>query len=115
MLRELCNSKTEFKICALVRDDAKAAKVRAAYPNVRTVIGDLDNGALLKQEASEVSVVLRTEWFLELLSMTKPLTKAQTWPLPVTLTASRLFMRDCRRVPPDRLVLNIASGPCENQ
>lgn len=60
MLRELSRSQTSFSIRALVRDSEKAVAIEKSYPGVRAVIGDLDNSALLKKEAADASIILRT-------------------------------------------------------
>lgn len=48
----------EYEYTALVRTDEKAEIVKKAYPSTRTVIGDLDNSDLLKEEASKADIVL---------------------------------------------------------
>lgn len=60
MLRELSRSQANFSIRALVRDSEKAVAIEKSYPGVRAVIGDLDNSALLKKEAADASIILRT-------------------------------------------------------
>lgn len=59
MLRELAHAHPEYSITALIRDPQKAELVTKAFPKVRTVIGDLDDGDLLENEVSKVSIVLR--------------------------------------------------------
>lgn len=49
----------EYEYTALVRTNQKADVVKKAYPSTRTVIGDLDNSDLLKEEASKADIVLR--------------------------------------------------------
>lgn len=44
---------------ALVRSTDKADQVKAQFPNVQTVIGDLDNSALLERESAAADIVLR--------------------------------------------------------
>lgn len=46
-----------------MRSEASAAKVRAAYPNVRVVLGSLDDAELLTKEASWADLVLREFFF----------------------------------------------------
>lgn len=48
-----------LQIVCLVRDETKAVKVQAEYPNVRTVVGDLDDVTLVKREAEAADIVLR--------------------------------------------------------
>lgn len=50
----------EFSYSALVRSTQKAEQVKAQYPNVRVVIGDLDDSALLERESAGADIVLRT-------------------------------------------------------
>lgn len=49
-----------FSYAALVRTEEKAAQVKAQYPNVRIVLGGLDDSALLEKESAEADIVLRT-------------------------------------------------------
>ncbi|KAM0417429.1 hypothetical protein ACHAPT_012578 [Fusarium lateritium] len=58
VLRELVRGHPEYAITALVRDAKAAANISQAYPKIRTVVGDLDDGQLVEQEASQASVVL---------------------------------------------------------
>jgi hypothetical protein len=46
-----------------VRDEQKATQLTANYSNLRTVIGDLENVALLKTEAADADVVI-SKYFL---------------------------------------------------
>ncbi|TGJ78320.1 hypothetical protein E0Z10_g10446 [Xylaria hypoxylon] len=48
-----------FEYAALVRSENSAARVREAYPNVRVVLGSLDDADLLKREAAWADLVLR--------------------------------------------------------
>ncbi|KAK5992071.1 Oxidase ucsJ [Cladobotryum mycophilum] len=58
VLHELLRSKHDVNITALVRDIQKAETISKRFPQVRTVIGDLDNSDILEQEASQASIVL---------------------------------------------------------
>ncbi|KAJ4317295.1 hypothetical protein N0V84_007431 [Fusarium piperis] len=58
VLRELVRGHPEYAITALVRDTKSAESISQAYPKIRTVIGDLNDGDLVEQEASQASVVL---------------------------------------------------------
>lgn len=60
VLYSLTNSSLNvLQISCLVRGEAHAQLLQAAYPNVRTVLGDLDDASLVKQEAEAADVVLR--------------------------------------------------------
>lgn len=59
VLHELARSHPDYEITALLRDEKKAKTIQEAYPKVRIVIGDLDNEALIEQEAAKASIVLR--------------------------------------------------------
>ncbi|KAF2805984.1 NAD(P)-binding protein [Mytilinidion resinicola] len=58
LLRPLLEAHPEYEIAALVRNEAQAQAVKAAYPAVQTVLGDLDNDQVLQLEASKADVVL---------------------------------------------------------
>lgn len=49
----------EFEYAALVRTQDKADKVKAAYSNVRIVLGSLDDSDVLEREAAAADIVLR--------------------------------------------------------
>lgn len=49
----------EYEYAALVRTQDKADLVKQAYPNIRIVLGGLDDSNLLKEEAAKADVVLR--------------------------------------------------------
>lgn len=48
-----------FEYAALIRTEEKASRVREAYPNIRTVIGSLDDSEILVKEAAWADIVLR--------------------------------------------------------
>ncbi|KAJ5334582.1 hypothetical protein N7452_006985 [Penicillium brevicompactum] len=50
----------EFSYSALIRSAEKADQVKAQYPSVRTVIGDLDDSSLLERESAAADIVLHT-------------------------------------------------------
>ncbi|KAJ5124939.1 uncharacterized protein N7515_008764 [Penicillium bovifimosum] len=50
----------EFSYTALVRSTEKAEKVKAQYPSIRTVIGGLDDSALIEKESAAADIVLHT-------------------------------------------------------
>jgi len=58
LLHELTQAHPEYTIATLVRDANAAETISQAYPKVRTVVGDLDESALVEQDASQASVVL---------------------------------------------------------
>lgn len=47
-------------ITSLVRDSSKAEQVQLAYPDVKTILGDLDDADLVKEESKAADVVLST-------------------------------------------------------
>lgn len=49
----------DFEFALLVRSEEKANAVLAKYPNVRIVIGGLDDAATLEREASWADIVIR--------------------------------------------------------
>lgn len=49
----------EYDVVALVRDQEQADKLKSRFPNISTVIGTLDDDAVLKEEAAKADVVLR--------------------------------------------------------
>lgn len=51
----------DFSYSALVRTTEKAERVKSQYPNIRIVLGDLDDSALLEKESAAANIVLR-EW-----------------------------------------------------
>jgi hypothetical protein len=48
----------EYHIVALVRNEAQAKIIKAAFPAVETVTGDLDSDEVLQAEAAKADVVL---------------------------------------------------------
>jgi hypothetical protein len=44
----------------LVRDTSKNETIKAAFPSVRIVNGELDDFELLKKEAADADIVVRT-------------------------------------------------------
>ncbi|KAJ5801652.1 uncharacterized protein N7518_003720 [Penicillium psychrosexuale] len=59
-LATLVANHPEFSYSALVRTTEKAEQVKAQYPFIRIVIGDLDDSALLEQESAAANIVLHT-------------------------------------------------------
>lgn len=49
----------EYDVVALVRDQEQADKLKSRFPKISTVIGTLDDDAVLKEEAAKADVVLR--------------------------------------------------------
>lgn len=58
-LATLTQRHPEFTYSALVRSSEKADQVKAQYPNIRIVLGDLDNSQLLERESAAADIVLR--------------------------------------------------------
>lgn len=50
----------DYEYVCLVRTEQKGEQVKKAFPNARIVLGDLDNSALLEEEAAKADIVLRT-------------------------------------------------------
>ncbi|KAJ5900015.1 hypothetical protein N7495_004759 [Penicillium taxi] len=50
----------ELSFSALVRSSEKAEQIKAQYPNIRIVLGDLDDSALLERESAAADIVLHT-------------------------------------------------------
>lgn len=48
----------EYKLVALVRNEAQAAIIKSSFPAIEAVIGDLDSDLLLQSEANKADVVL---------------------------------------------------------
>jgi hypothetical protein len=44
----------------LVRDASKTDQIKAAFPDIRIVVGELDDFELLKKEAADADIVVRT-------------------------------------------------------
>ncbi|KAL4914757.1 NAD(P)-binding protein [Aspergillus aurantiobrunneus] len=58
VLHALREAHPEYVMSVLVRDEAKAGIIAAAYPDVRTVLGDLDSAPLIEEQASQADVVI---------------------------------------------------------
>lgn len=54
----------DFEYSALIRTEEKAKYVRELYPNVRIVIGDLDESEKIEKEAAWADIVLRMFFLL---------------------------------------------------
>ncbi|KAI1866555.1 hypothetical protein JX265_007856 [Neoarthrinium moseri] len=59
-LYALNQSHPDWEYSILVRTQEKADQVKAKYPKVRAVIGDLDNSKIIEEEASRADIVLHT-------------------------------------------------------
>ncbi|KAL1861890.1 hypothetical protein Plec18170_000713 [Paecilomyces lecythidis] len=57
LLHTLQATHPEYEIVALVRDGSKAEEISKAYPNIRLVLGDLDNVSLIEDEARNADIV----------------------------------------------------------
>ena len=51
---------SDLHITSLVRDASKAQQVQSAYPEVKTILGDLDDIDLIKEQSKAADVVLST-------------------------------------------------------
>ncbi|PYH44078.1 uncharacterized protein BP01DRAFT_366795 [Aspergillus saccharolyticus JOP 1030-1] len=58
VLHALRSALPQCDYSVLLRDEAKAAKIQAAYPDVRVVMGDLDATATIEKEASQADIVV---------------------------------------------------------
>ncbi|KAJ5660468.1 hypothetical protein N7507_006919 [Penicillium longicatenatum] len=58
-LATLVSRHPNISYSALVRSTAKAEQVKAQYPNIRIVIGGLDDSALVERESAAADIVLR--------------------------------------------------------
>ncbi|KAJ5804881.1 hypothetical protein N7474_010768 [Penicillium riverlandense] len=58
ILHVLASAHPEYECSVLVRDSDKAAAISKAYPDVRTVLGDLDSASLIEEEAAQADVVI---------------------------------------------------------
>lgn len=54
----IINAHPDYEIAALVRSDDKAELVKAKYPSVRVVKGDLDSADIIKAECAKADIVL---------------------------------------------------------
>ncbi len=45
-------------ITSLVRDASKAHQVQLAYPDVKTILGDLDDTDLIREQSKAADIVL---------------------------------------------------------
>ena len=64
VLDVIVSTTTSLDVTALVRDESKAKRLREKYPNVKTIIGDLENVELVKSAAIEAEIVIsRSEEF----------------------------------------------------
>jgi nucleoside-diphosphate-sugar epimerase len=59
VLHALKSTHPEHQYCVLLRDSAKADIVSRAYPDIRVILGDLDNAPLIEEEAAKADVVIR--------------------------------------------------------
>ncbi|KAF2653896.1 NAD(P)-binding protein [Lophiostoma macrostomum CBS 122681] len=59
-LHALYEKHPEYSYSALVRSEEKGQPAKKAFPNVRLVIGDLDNSKVLEEEAAKADIVIHT-------------------------------------------------------
>jgi N-acetyl-gamma-glutamylphosphate reductase len=81
----LYNEHPDYEYACLVRSKDKGEKVKKAYPNVRIVLGGLDDSEILEEEASRADIVLRST--------------------PLTGSESRLMEKQMRLMHPTTRVL----------
>ncbi|KAF7718836.1 Uncharacterized protein PECH_007145 [Penicillium ucsense] len=55
----LMSTHPEYEVVALVRNEEQALKVKGRWPEINTVIGTLDDHAILRQESTKAAVVLQ--------------------------------------------------------
>ncbi|UNI18440.1 hypothetical protein JDV02_004708 [Purpureocillium takamizusanense] len=58
VLHDLTAAHPDLRIRALVRSEQSAKAISAAFPNIETVSGDLDNAAVITEEVKEADIVL---------------------------------------------------------
>jgi len=58
-LAAIYNSHPDYEYACLVRTKEKGDKVKEAFPNVRIVLGGLDDSDLLEEESAKADIVLR--------------------------------------------------------
>ncbi|KAH4041032.1 hypothetical protein HBI26_078980 [Parastagonospora nodorum] len=56
----LYDKHSDYEVTALVRTEEKAQPVKKAFPNIRIVLGDLDNSKVLEEESAKADVVIHT-------------------------------------------------------
>jgi hypothetical protein len=56
---------------ALVRNEEQASKLKAAYPNVEAVLGNLDSEDVLIREASKANIVISSTFPIPILKATR--------------------------------------------
>ena len=71
----------DYEYAALVRTQEKADIVKKAYPNIRIVLGGLDDSDILKEEAAKADIVLRTHALTH--ALTSPFQNTELTPLPL--------------------------------
>jgi hypothetical protein len=90
VLHDITKKHPEYQVRGLVRTKEQQQQIASKYPFVKTVIGDLDSAEVLKAEAAQVDVVLRTSAFLRAPGM-KANTKFQNWQTRTTTPPSSPF------------------------
>ncbi len=58
-LHVLYTEHPDYEYASLVRSKEKGDAVKKAYPNVRIVLGGLDDSKILEEEAAKADIVLR--------------------------------------------------------
>ena len=93
----LASAHPDWEYTALVRSEAKSTQVTSKYPQVRTVIGDLDSSELIEEEVKNADIVIRmfipgssTSLGIYITSLT---TQTQTSPIATMLLQLRPLLR----------------------
>lgn len=55
----IASSHPDWQFSALVRSEEKSTQVTSKYPQIRTVIGDLDSSELIEEEVKNADIVFR--------------------------------------------------------
>lgn len=85
ILYNISNKHPDYEIACLIRTQDKADKVKQTYPNIRAVLGGLDDSKLLEDEAAKADVVIRTS--VQLISLHSLTHRVQTQQMPLTTRA----------------------------
>ena len=64
-LHALYSEHPDYEYACLVRSKEKAEAVKQAFPNLRIVLGGLDDSEILEEEAAKADIVLRTTFLAQ--------------------------------------------------
>jgi len=62
VVRLIAEKHPEYNLVALVRNEEQASVVKATWPKVETVIGDLDSHDILVEQGKKADAVLRKSY-----------------------------------------------------